>query len=558
MSRPEFKHWFGFDTENDEKGVVTLTALAGEHGDVDVFSKAGCIGKQIEDGEFEDGSVIVCHNLEYDLRNEFGDFFPYLSLTYLKGRLITAGFKNVRFLDSFNHYRCSLSVIGKAFGLEKKAYDINSSEYVSVDAMIPVKAMTFTRDYLKTLEGRIGSTAGSSAMSVWLAMTGDDFLTGPNDDPWLRSGYAGGRVELFRDHAEGNVRGYDVNSMYPASMLDKFPMVTNEDPKMDKQKGMAEILVSVPSDMFVSPFFYRGKDGRMTYPVGVFRGTWTYDEIREAQSLGCKILKVYKAIGGNYCERPFDEFVNTIYGKRMASTNPAEREVLKCILNSLYGKMAAGRSITRVVSKHTLLEQGSKRINDVTWIDHNRGLLEYFPPSPRYVNVLWGAMITANARIRLGRLLRSVPPEKLIYCDTDSVYTVDHEMPLSPGLGGLKLEHDGKHVMRVVQPKVYQLDDFYKAKGIPKPKKDEDGNVVVDFAKSYIEDGFAEFEAPVRFRESLKKIGVRHNEWTHRRKERRSSYDAKTLSGHRYFPPVIGDQMEFVLQPGPSKKVKTA
>ena len=158
-----YTDWFGFDTENDKTGKVTLAALASEFGDVDVFEKAGCIAKMIDDGEFEDGTVIVCHNLEYDLRNEFGDYFPYLGLTYLKGRLIIARHGNVTFLDSFNHYRCALSVIGKAFGLEKKAYDIHSKEYVSVDAMIPVKAMTFTRDYIKSLGGKIGTTAAPTA-----------------------------------------------------------------------------------------------------------------------------------------------------------------------------------------------------------------------------------------------------------------------------------------------------------------------------------------------------------------------------------------------------------
>ena len=538
-----YTDWFGFDTENDKTGKVTLAALASEFGDVDVFEKAGCIAKMIDDGEFEDGTVIVCHNLEYDLRNEFGDYFPYLGLTYLKGRLIIARHGNVTFLDSFNHYRCALSVIGKAFGLEKKAYDIHSKEYVSVDAMIPVKAMTFTRDYIKSLGGKIGTTAGSSAISVWLEMTGGDFITGPLDDPWFRSGYAGGRVELFRDYAEGEVRGYDVNSMYPHAMLDNFPMVLTEDMGMTKKKGMAEVLIHVPQ-MNVPPLFHRNSEKRMTYPVGVFKGVWTYDEIRYAESVGARVLKVSKAVGSNYCERPFDEYVQTIYKKRMESTNSAEREVLKCLLNSLYGKMAAQRCITRVVSKFTLLQQKSKRMGDVTWIDHNRGLLDYYPPAPNYVNVLWGAQITGNARIHLSKLLSSVPEEKLIYCDTDSVYTVDHEMPVSAGLGGLKLEHDKKHMMRVIQPKCYQLDDYYKAKGIPKPKLAEDGTIEINFAKSYIEEGFAEFEAPVRFRESLRREGVVHNQWTKRRKERRTEYTAKKLSQHRYHPPVLGQQLE--------------
>ncbi len=597
-----YSNWYGMDTENDKNGVVTLCALASEHGDMDVWEGAGHFRKWC-DANTDEAPVVVCHNLEYDLVNEFGKFYPYLNLTYLKGRLIMAQYGDVKFLDSFNHYRMPLKKVGEPFGLTKGKFDIHSKEYVAMDAFIPVKAMTFTRDYLLTLGGEIGATAGSSAMSVWMVMTGGEFLTGPFDTPWLRQGYAGGRTEIFRRHTEGellyhgngkpvmvpktnfskaereallhadtlnnqitnedarpskpveleqdrkdSIIGYDINSCFPFCMLSEFPMVCNDDPQLSKTKGMAEVTITVPTDMYVGPLFWRDSHDRLVYPVGRFKGIWTYDEIRFAESLGCRVQKVHKAIGSNYCERPFDEFILTIYKKRKESKNASEREVLKVVMNSLYGKLASKSTITRVVSKHTMLKSGSKRITDVQWIDHNRGLLDFHTPQPRYVNVLWGAMVTANARILLTKYLIQVPPEKLIYCDTDSVYVNDFELPLSTDLGGMKLEKRAK-IMTVLQPKAYRLDDFYRAKGIPRPKMGDNGQILIDYAKAYMEDGMAEFEAPIRFRESLRRADVQKglagpNSWVPRHKARKTEYSAKKLFNQRYFPPVIGEQQE--------------
>lgn len=542
-----YTDWYGFDTENDKTGKVTLAALASEKGDTWVWEKAGKFREWCDANE-DDSPVVICHNLEYDLVNEFGPYYPYLNLTYLKGRLIMAKYRHVTFYDSFNHFRMSLAKIGDAFGMKKLDFDIHSKDYVTTDAIIPMRAMCFTRDYLESIGGELGATAGSSAISVWMHMTGGEFLTGPLDSPWLRRGYSGGRTEIFRAKTEGDIRGYDVNSMYPYCMISEFPMMLNEDDSISKTKGMAEVTVSVPSDMYVGPLVWRDQRGRLVYPVGVFRGIWTYDEIRYAESIGVKVLKVHKGIGGSYCERPFDEFIHTIYSKRKASSNQAEREVLKVILNSLYGKLASKNCITRVVSKYEMLKKNNPRIKEVQWIDHNRGLLDFYTPQQRYVNVLWGAMVTANARILLTKYLRQVPPEKLIYCDTDSIYVNGYDLPVSNDLGGVKLEKSAK-VMVVLQPKAYQLDDFYKAKGIPKPKYGADGKIEIDYAKSFIEDGLTEFEAPIRFRESLRRTDVRDgkasaNTWVKRTKAQRTTYTAKALSGHRYFPPVIGQQQE--------------
>lgn len=539
-----YTDWYGFDTENDEKGKVTLACLIHESGASEIWEKAGGFVKWCE--TVKGKPVVICHNLEYDLVSEFGDDYGYLNLNYLKGRLISARHGNVRFLDSFNHFRMSLAAIGNAIGIKKLDFDIHSRDYVTTDSWICLKAMTMARDYIASIGGQIGATSGSSAVSVWRYMTDDEYCTGAVDTPWLRQGYYGGRTEIFHSYMTGNIRGYDINSMYPYCMMAEYPEYLVKDDKLEKAKGMAEVTIRVPVDLFVAPLPWRSHDGGLRYPVGVFRGTWTYDEIRFAESVGCKVLEVHHAFGCNSLVRPFDDFILKLYKKRKESENEAERLFLKVVMNSLYGKIASKSMVTRTVSKHHLLNKDDKRISEVKWINNNRGLLDYQTPPPPYVNVCWGSMITANARMLLTKYLMQVPKEKLIYCDTDSLYAEGVIIPESKELGGMKLEKEAK-VMLIKQPKAYKLDDFYRAKGVPRPKRDGAGEIIIDFAKQYVEEGHTEFMAPIRFRASLTSKRGKANQWVPHSRSRRSEYTAKRHSCGRYLPPIIGKQLELSL-----------
>lgn len=554
-----YTDWYGFDTENDDKGKVTLAALVHESGGEKVWEHAG--GFAAWSDKQKGSPIVICHNLEYDLINEFGPAeFANMQLNYLKGRLISARRGNVTFRDSFNHFRMSLAEIGKCIGIEKKEMDIHSKEYVTTDSWICLKVMTRARDYIMGLGGKMGATSGSSAVSVWRHMTHDEFCTGPLDSPWLRKGYYGGRTEIFRPYTHGkliggtsekpeysaDILGYDINSMYPFAMLNDFPEYMNPDPTMEKAKGMAEVTISIPRSLFVAPLPHRGPNGELLYPVGVIRGVWVYDEIRAAEAMGAKVLKVHEAYGCNVIFRPFDQFINTLYNKRKESTDESERLFLKVLMNSLYGKIASKNVVTRTVSRYNLEKSKNPKIKDVKWVTYHRGLLDFTTPPQPYVNVCWGSMITAYSRLCLLKWLTMTPPDRLVYCDTDSVYCNDYSLPIGKELGEMKLEKRAK-VMKVVQPKAYQLDDYYKAKGVPKPRfNKETGQIEINFAQQYIEEGTTSFQAPIRFRASVNSKRGKANQWVNHSKSRKSDYKAKILSGDRYFPPVIGQQLSLL------------
>lgn len=562
----KFSDWYGFDTENDETGKVTLACLVHESGSRNIWKEAGKFVEWCDqiNSRGKATPMVICHNLEYDLVNEFGPRYADLQLNYLKGRLISAKYGRISFWDSFNHFRMSLKKLGQDLGIEKKDMDIYDEEYVATDAWIALQAMVHARDYIASIGGRIGATSGSSSVSVWRTMTDDAYVYGAVDTPWLRKGYYGARTEIFCRFAQGkvigdgpdgpirekSVRGYDINSMYPFCMIDDFPEYHCADMKMDREKGMAEVIISIPLTMEIGPLVYRAPvTGRLSFPVGLIQGVWTYDEIRYAESLGCKVVKVIEAHGCDSLVRPFDEFITTVYEKRKASKSSSEKLMLKVLMNSLYGKIASKCTVTRTVSKYEMLRKNNPRIKDVKWINHTRGLLDFTTPPPDYVNVMWGAMITANARILLTKYLMGVPPEKLLYADTDSIYCIDHLMPTSNELGALKLEKEAT-MMHIKQPKVYRVDDDYTAKGVPKARYDKDGALVVDFAEQFFEDGQTQFSLPIRFRESLNSKRGKANQWINKSKKMLKEFDGKPLSGNRFFPPVIGMQTDLFSQDG--------
>jgi hypothetical protein len=537
-----FDRWYGMDTENDEHGNVVLVCLISESGESTIWKGRGGFSEWCRK-QRKHRPVVICHNLEYDLVNEFGSEYPNLALNYLKGRLISAKLGCVTFWDSFNHFRMSLKELGKSVGIEKREMDIYDEAYVTTDAWISLTAMTRARDYIGSIGGSIGPTAGSSAVSVWRTMTDDAYVYGAVDSEWFRKGYYGGRTEIFRREADGIVSGYDVNSMYPYCMLNEFPEYLVDDMGFVREKGIIEATVSVPTDEFVAPLVHRGRDGRLTFPVGCFRGVWTYDEVRFAMERGAKLIKVHTAVGCDSLVRPFDFYIHTLYDKRKRSTDPAERLFLKVMMNSLYGKLATKSTITRTVSRHTMLTKNSSRIDDVVWINKDRGLLEFKTPPADYVNVPWGAMITAYSRLELTRRMHAVNPEKLVYCDTDSIYVEDTEMETSSELGGLKLE-SSERGMKVLQKKLYRHGDKYVAKGVPRKRTSKEG-IVTDHAMEFFENGSTTFMAPIRFRQSMMMADAVPNRWVSWKKSVRTEFNEKPLLDGRYFPPTIGLEGEF-------------
>jgi hypothetical protein len=174
--------------------------------------------------------------------------------------------------------------------------------------------------------------------------------------------------------------------------------------------------------------------------------------------------------------------------------------------NSLYGKFA---------SKDKLLT-----------ISKDREFV--IKSASRFSNVIWSAYVTAYARLVLLDYLRKAG--EVYYCDTDSVFT-PNKMETSTALGAMKLEGVYKR-SEFFGNKVYVVDDTYRAKGVPRKRKDSEN----DPAKDFIRTGRCIFRRPARLRESRRSF-LHANVWYEAEKQFKAVYTKrKILTNGNTFP----------------------
>lgn len=470
---------------------------------------------------------IYAHNLQYDLGNlctgKRGLALDAFDLTMVGGRLIRARLGGLTFLDSYNLWPMSAAKIGAAVGLEKMVMNVNSREYVFRDCEIILRALLETENLgeefgIETLP----ATLGGFCVKLFAALGGKNWFC---DDLRAKAGYYGGRVEIFRPRAAGQVHYTDINSLYPWAMTQHFPDCFMERKKTLEGFGVADVTVKVPP-MAVPPLPFRDDAGRILFPVGKFRGEWTLHEIRAAVELGAKVEKIHWVRGSATGERYYADYIREIYRRRVESEGMARKTMFKLLLNNLYGRLAIGGEILRSL-KLTPENRNKGRAYG------GRVLAKQKMPLPDFTNYLHAAYVTSYARIRLGEFLRKIPEKNLIYCDTDSAIFEGPEIPFpisADRLGEMKLEGTFG-AAECYLPKTYRTDAEYKAKGVPKKH-----------AREFIETGAAAFDLPFKMREAIsfydfgnaKQLSV----WRRVRRERAAVYDKKIISkcGKFYLP----------------------
>jgi hypothetical protein len=240
------------------------------------------------------------------------------------------------------------------------------------------------------------------------------------------SAYAGGRFEQFKmGRYVGKVYQYDIRSAYPSSIV-RLPSLARA--KWHLRSGdcleprfydlcHVEYPRSLDTrDTDVHPFHWRYANGNVAYPSH-FDSGWHYGSVVQAArdaGLHPIVTEWYELEHDG--QRPF-HFVGELYEQRARwkkDGNPAQYAA-KISLNSLYGKMA----------QQVGFEVG------------------HTPRPPKFHQLEWAGMVTAQTRARLFSAL-SQAPEHVVACETDSVFsTVPLNLPLGEALGEWELtEHD--------------------------------------------------------------------------------------------------------------------
>jgi len=400
------------------------------------------------------------------------------------------------FLDSLWLIRSSLKKIGKWMGYDKLGEDEGVDmfyapmaqlvEYNERDCMLLYKAIRRFERTVNELGGSLEMTVASTAIKLMRR----SFLK-ENIRPMRTTNKAGARsyiasrVEVFSRRC-GHADYYDINSSFPHAMT--YPAPGNLKETMrgavpSHNLFIAEATIEVPP-CDVPPLPYRHDDGRIYFPVGKWEGWFTGVDLQFLEETGGRIHSIGRVLVfhpwndlKNYCE--------TIYELRRTSKDDAERQILKILLNSLYGKLGEGttkrsalinppRSFFYYKDGRRKFDPLNPRETDPKEIMpgvYDR-LIEKTPP---HRHVPAAAHITAIARRSLSRHLLAA--SKVYYCDTDGfACPLGEQFDTGDQLGALK--HEKKIVEgHFVSPKLYAMreegkDWSIKAKGFSKVVED--------------------------------------------------------------------------------------
>lgn len=299
------------------------------------------------------------------------------------------------------------------------------------------------------------STLAGQALRVWRTMI-DKPIPSLNArvDAFVRGAYFGGRTEIFKPLAFGEISEFDVNSLYPFIMRE-FEMPTQflffTDRYEPGEMGFFDCEVEVPREMYCPPLGVM-REGKYIFPVGRFTGRFATCEIDYARSLGCKVTPIYGAVfkSGGFI---FREYVDYFYQVRLnAEKNSVDDILSKLLMNSLYGRL--GLNVERENVCFDDASEGLRewRVIQIPGLKHPTRIMKRAIEIPAATNVAIPAWVTAQARIHMHRKYREVE-DRLYYTDTDSLW-ISGDLPSSKQLGALKKEMTQKGAVFLL-PKTY-------------------------------------------------------------------------------------------------------
>jgi hypothetical protein len=448
--------------------------------------------------------------------------------------------KPIKFFNTLRHWPLSVEEMGVRLGYPKLPFDPTSLEYCKRDTEVTFR---FVHEMLERYNhlgmDQVGATLPSTALKFYVKrFCKVPYERHPSLEIWnrlARSRY-GGRCEVFHTYpVETAVHEYDINSSYPSAMLvEEFPRVetvnpTKKDPDFTKG-GVVCCTVKSPDQEFPVLPYKHPETRKLLFPVGVFSGTWTYPELRLALSKGYTIQKVHDVIEFEMQPSPFAEYIRFLYDLRMSYKGKDELMVytLKIAMNSTFGKFG---------------EEGELQVI-------SRGKRHTLSQTPSHSNMIWASYILAYGRIALYKYMTLASMKgQLLYVDTDSVFVRSRQKPFGEGSKELgKLAYKGTyHYTHFKLPKLYRVDDSYKAKGVPLDKRASD---MQHLKKEFFYDGVAEFMKPYRWMES-KKLCEQANVWREVTKSCNSSYDKRIMTGNGETWPLTIDA------PGVVRQVKS-
>lgn len=294
----------------------------------------------------------------------------------------------------------------------------------------------------------------------WFMPTGIDRLD--YRAQMARDSLYGGRCEVLR-FGKHHLHQYDINSSYPysASRL-AFPEPRSgeyvKQPKINyimRYAGVSEVVFSQSGNLPVLPLRFRGRTlfAECEYQTG----RYTHNELRYAIGAGATIHKINKqfVFTAMLADNPFTEFVEYCYERRK------DARVWKQIINALFGRLA---TVNRGLLRFRLANSRQEMIEAPKSLKHWFGanmIANELKSAKSETNLLWAAMITADARCNLRNLAVN---RDTFYIDTDCLFVASPQgLSVSDVLGQFK-HKEGEYNIRGA--KQYSINDKIVMKGL--------------------------------------------------------------------------------------------
>ena len=520
--KSNIREWpiIGIDSEDDSKGTPTLFAFYGDFDKKEYWTKHW---EEVLDFILEDvtiPTIFVAHNLEYDIVNLFkGQDYVLIDEMIYSSQLLKVTIYGTShfFINSSCFFKGPLKDMAEYVGLKKYEGNALDTNYVCQDAKI---VYSFMKKFQKMVVNDFGVNLGVSIGQMAMNTFRRSYMRTKNqvtfNSPLCLDSYYGGRVEIFYRGDIENVHVMDINSSYPYQMkvLPYPDTATINFSEINKQEfGVGVFKVRVP-EMQIPPLPYRGKSGRLYFPVGEFTGCWTYPELRYAESLGVKILNEYVGEGTNTGCYPFSDYMDDFYDRRLLAKESGDKFsvlLLKLWMNNLYGKWMQRKPGDIVTRDKIPYYKIAPYIEHPEFKTRKIGpFYSYTIPKiepPKTANFMWGTYVTSYARIHLHKGIQTIVNEghTPIYCDTDSIMfspkgkNFKSPLPISKELGDWDLEKFDLGIFRV--PKGYILCNKKGSEYVM--EKVACKGVPTNFAYDFILKGMAKFKKPMRFKEAL-------------------------------------------------------
>lgn len=431
------------------------------------------------------GALIYFHNLKFDgtfiisylLYNGFAhkeelfshDTKGFSTLIgdmgeYYQIKINFSANKQVTIYDSLKLIPLSVREIAKAFKLpmekgkiDYQDYTINDKtlDYVFRDVKIVAMAIKFFRDKGYT-RMTIGSNSYHSFMDnvagakILFPRLGKEFI-----NTW-RMAYRGGRSQvnpIYANKIVKNVRRYDLNSMYPSIMAQRYLPYGDPIPCKTRGKYRFELYHieahfslkpgHLPTLLQTATMFTKSGDTYYTNTEGVidlYVSNLDWELVERHYDI--HYVKFIEILGFRTIKGPFESWVLDMYEKK-SNSEGGLRLVYKLLLNSLYGKFGSkceGINKIPVLDDEGVMSFVNSELHDMP---------QYYLPMAIAI-VSWAHVIIDDAIMQVGY-------PNFIYCDTDSVHTfaeLPAEMVDNKELGKFKLEGI-ESISKYVRQKTY-------------------------------------------------------------------------------------------------------